>query len=585
MPIYSVSTNPRNIPGLSLWIDASDESTIGETRVTIGSFSYVGQSSFTLGTIGQQLSMNQVGTAYGQLSRSYNAMTFIRDKVNNITFTCDYYTGLYGTQAFNPPMNRGTDSHTQSVVFPSKKPIYSRNSINGKNSILFHRTDVTDARFGATGISAFNSPTYSLYCVFVPAYMTWSSDGLATRSQYVISVFDSQRIQDTVIPGMTFSYGFTGSQRNFPNIAVISNYGTFSGGRQIVNNNTINDASPSWNSVLTTMPGSNYEVNILGNRIVGNTQSNISSWNFITGDERFRYYGISGSGFRSGTASAIGRSMSSAAMTIGGWFPGLNDWNIGDDFGTSLGENGTGGRFLGYFCEMLYYNRYLTDNENQRVLQYLKNKWYTNIVPTFSIAIWQRFWRSDPRSGWAPAPIQQGPIGRGLPISAVDANHRTSFARANIASTNRNSNANQGISGRWSYFTNNTTNISPALNDVWSVPIQYCEVAIEPYLGQFAWTTQANGSSGEKRGTFSRGLGMYFGGGNSFTSAARLGALFPIGTPGGLYTSYVAPWQVGVVTTLQVQSIFPVNTSPASDQAGRTWSGFITFRLGNKECF
>ena len=90
-------------------------------------------------------------------------------------------------------------SYTESVNIFTMLGIFMLVSVSGKNSILFHRTDVTDARFGATGISAFNSPTYSLYCVFVPAYMTWSSDGLATRSQYVISVFDSQRIQDTVI--------------------------------------------------------------------------------------------------------------------------------------------------------------------------------------------------------------------------------------------------------------------------------------------------------------------------------------------------------------------------------------------------
>ena len=48
-----------------------------------------------------------------------------------------------------------------------------------------------------------------------------------------------------------------------------------------------------------------------------------------------------------------------------------NELTIGD-YHTGSSEI-TG--FKGYFCELLYYNRYLTDVEHEKVIQYLKNKW------------------------------------------------------------------------------------------------------------------------------------------------------------------------------------------------------------------
>jgi len=48
-----------------------------------------------------------------------------------------------------------------------------------------------------------------------------------------------------------------------------------------------------------------------------------------------------------------------------------NRLSIGDYYTFTTGDFG----FRGYFCEFIYYTRYLSDNEHEKVIQYLKNKW------------------------------------------------------------------------------------------------------------------------------------------------------------------------------------------------------------------
>jgi hypothetical protein len=51
--------------------------------------------------------------------------------------------------------------------------------------------------------------------------------------------------------------------------------------------------------------------------------------------------------------------------------PLSNRLSIGDYYAFTPNNYG----FRGYFCEMIYYTRYLTDNEHDKVIQYLKKKW------------------------------------------------------------------------------------------------------------------------------------------------------------------------------------------------------------------
>jgi hypothetical protein len=51
--------------------------------------------------------------------------------------------------------------------------------------------------------------------------------------------------------------------------------------------------------------------------------------------------------------------------------PLSNRLSIGDYYTFTSGDFG----FRGYFCEFIYYTRYLTDNEHDKVIQYLKKKW------------------------------------------------------------------------------------------------------------------------------------------------------------------------------------------------------------------
>jgi len=344
-----VLTNPDNIPGLTLWVDAADASTVNNGRVTNG------QNVFK-----------------------------IVDKVSGITFRNGY--GSFG-------------------------PSYSVGAVNGKNVITFNyytqsSIDSIQAKvLWAGNVTTMATGTYSLYCVSFPYDLrkrdTDGANVINFQRLWLLSLINSlPNSLGNYAPNRQIYYFASASQSTFsannlsPQIREDTDFNALTTG-SIVNDRGIGYKDYQ-NLPLSDSRYSYGKVNILGLRVSNNSTSGPASGtkkfttirkDYILKDNFYSRavltYGITGS-FGFTPASGGG-----PWLTIGAIIPNASS-RVVDGLGGPIsvefamgvvlvnGSPVTASQvfgFEGHFCELLYFDRTLSDSESNSVEQYLTKKW------------------------------------------------------------------------------------------------------------------------------------------------------------------------------------------------------------------
>jgi hypothetical protein len=328
MAIYTISTNPKNISGLQFWLDASDQSSINLYKTTIGSYSAANAGVTYSGTDsgpGVDWKNGTSVTSVASLtysSWSQSSVLSMTDKQSGIVISA---TAGYGT---------GTPKYLK----------YDYNSVNSKNSIILNRLANGEMSLVNTNIvSTFNSLTHSLYFVFATGY-TYST--ISQYGSYMLSIFRNTRT----------------STGGYPNIAIgILNSGSNTYYYNIETQQTSTTTTPF--SSFTFIDRNNSKSIIFSTRLNGSSLPDPVRVNLIGDDVNNKFFGLTGTPGSGSTKATTGVTVSNAKFILG-------DYWIGS-YATTSNPSPP----IGRFCEMLYYNQMLSDTDNDKVVQYLKNKW------------------------------------------------------------------------------------------------------------------------------------------------------------------------------------------------------------------
>jgi len=223
------------------------------------------------------------------------------------------------------------------------QPTYYYNIINNNNSIYFGFTnslvDVFDSQ-AADRLSSSSCTFSSIGSIY--SVTKWGVTSSGSLYQFAISITPSSRGAGTFGDFQVF---YTSNNALFPTTFFLAPANAF----------ISSTVGPSFNTIIGILSNSvsatpsninNIEVDIFGSRNNDSTLSKLKSTSIY--DSKHRYTNVT-------------YSISSTSNRLA----------IGDYFTFTSGDFG----FRGYFCEMLYYDRYLSDNEHEKVIQYLKNKW------------------------------------------------------------------------------------------------------------------------------------------------------------------------------------------------------------------
>jgi len=224
------------------------------------------------------------------------------------------------------------------------RPTYYYNIINNKNAVYFGVTSVDG--FGGygcligTNIPYMASATHSIYFVFQPMSDISSA---YTFGNWALCIQNGGR---SILAG---TYPDIGIYRYVSSTSALDGYleavsSYLSSGLRNVyeyNNGT------SSTSNLTNL-------NIISTRLNGT--SSVGKFSQMSRDKRPMYF----------TQSAIGINPGSSASII-----------LGDRQSTpyTLNPSSTPYPYVGYFCEFLFFDRYLSDTEDHQINEYLKKKW------------------------------------------------------------------------------------------------------------------------------------------------------------------------------------------------------------------
>jgi len=324
---------PNDIPGLVIWLDAADSSTV---------------LSATNSTPGDG----------GQIRRMI-------DKKSGVTF-----------------------SNT------SNGPTYSYTSVNGKNSILMADPSTgpfvfaTNKALVASDLTILSSATTSIFCVYKPIGDSPASDG---ARQWVMAINDYYMSNIR-----TRGNGSNFAQSAIPNKGISVNFETPS----------LDRSSAYWesNTPLTTeglrsavtyydhLPSRNkargYTNSIEKvNLTIARTQNNLKKISFIY--ENNDWVDDFSGGFNNPnnvyklTGPVYGLTYSENTVNL----PlGTQSMAIGT-IASGVVRTGFYHGFYGYFCELLYYNRFLSDYETNSLKAYLREKWFQPDVVTPEVEI------------------------------------------------------------------------------------------------------------------------------------------------------------------------------------------------------
>jgi len=346
-----ILSNPKKIPGLTLWVDAADDSTVNNGRVTNG------QNVFK-----------------------------IVDKVGGLTFRNGY---------------------------GSAGPSYSVGVVNGKNAITFnYYTQSLIDSIQAKGLWAGNvttmaSATYSLYSVSFPYDIRQrTTDGggsFSTQRLYLLSLINN------LAPTGLNSYS-PNLQINFfgpgPPASPLNNLSAFitedNDFIQTTGNARMVDRSTSFSGYLnSSLSDTKYvygKANVMGLRMRTNSTtgpgSGMRKLTVMRKDHNYKNnfqlrLNVTTQGGVTGSYGGFIPASGGPWLTIGGIVPNASTRVVEGVFGPIpteypmgvgivLGQLTTASNvwpFEGHFCELLYFNRALSDSESNSVEQYLKKKW------------------------------------------------------------------------------------------------------------------------------------------------------------------------------------------------------------------
>jgi hypothetical protein len=179
--------------------------------------------------------------------------------------------------------------------------------------------------------------THSIYFVFKPTSTYLSSN---TRGNYVLSIQNGSRTQ------LNNSYPDIGIYRYIDSSVAIDGYLESSPSYLLAKN-----AADFFNG--TSSSGVKTSIDILSVRLNGSTS--VGKFSQMISNNRTLYFTQSTSGVNPGSSASI---------------------TIGDRQSTvyTLSSSSTY-PYIGYFCEFLFFDRYLSDTEDHQINEYLKKKW------------------------------------------------------------------------------------------------------------------------------------------------------------------------------------------------------------------
>lgn len=313
--------SPDNISGIRLWFDASDSSTINDGIVT----------------------------------NNQNVYKFV-DKIGGISLT-------------NPNGPLG--------------PTYAFGAINGRNAISFTYYNSTVAtnphlkRLAAVNVSALSTGTYSMYVAFFPNDIrqepspTSPSSGGVTRCG-VVSVIAGSRIGTTPTGGYIDRSLYHTSYRNntdrnttigyFDSVSPWNDFNTF-----VFDNMAYRQ--PNSTSLTSGIDYQYGKTSVFGVRFAPGIQKSsfLRSGSSISGN----FLPISATGRRVRPSNAV---ITNPSLVIGATWVGYTVNGVPyHTLTTRTAENFS--PLDGFFCEMIFFDRILTDVEDNTVLNYLVDKW------------------------------------------------------------------------------------------------------------------------------------------------------------------------------------------------------------------
>jgi hypothetical protein len=492
MAIYTISTNPKNIPGLQFWLDASDQSSMNLYKTTIGSYSVINSGTTYSGTN----SGPGVDWKNGTSILGAGALTYSSWSQSSIISMVDKKSGITLTTATG--FGSGTPKYFK----------YDYNSVNGKNSILFNRFTNGELSLTNTNIpSTFNSLTHSLYFVFATGY----TSSLSIYGTYPLSIYKSGRTA-SVYPNIGIGINISGTTSYYLNIetdqtsSTLTPYTAFS----------FTDDTYSKSIIFST-------------RLNGTSTPDPARFNLLTANKNIKFFGLTGT--PGSSKSTTGVSIPNARFILGDLWDGT--------YATTSNPAPP----IGRFCEMLYYNTMLSDTDNDKVVQYLKNKWVNPESPIQYIQP-AKFYKS----------FTTGALGSGMTVT-------TSSYEVNISCVN-------AVGGRYAnaniFFIDET--LLPSGPSILNSQL-YAKIEI----------TGTNGYTASQRG-FGIWLGEPTISNNNYfsTTASRPPDIYiPPGSQGVYETNCYWGGSTSSYIYFQLSNEVPL--------AGKTWSGNIKFQLGSTQ--
>lgn len=523
MPIYTVSTNPKNIPGLKFWLDAADTSTLSLTpTTTVATFSgvsngvtYSGSNSGPGINWKNGTSIASVGyLTYSAVISTITTVSSIRDKATGVTLSADITTVI--------PTGSSIIYNGTSTI---NGPRYLYNNINNKNTILFNYGTNSGGVYTLKSftMSNFVSATHSYYAVFANGTTQSSPYG-----SYVLSIYRPSRTTSTMAGYPNIAIGVNGQ---YSQITETTQNGTFLGTTPYLSTIAPINSSDSWK-----------KVNIISSRLIGTGSNPMGRWSFDSKDKNYTIYGKTASSnptYISGSMLPIGVTISNAKIALGDYWPG--SYSITPT--TPIPPRA-------HFCEFLYYDRQLTDQEHYKVTQYLENKWIKPEEETKPINVCQ-FYR---RFSYISA-------GGGVLYPTLSV---TNLYEANIYHT-------ASYAGRYAIVDINTTGeMLPTGANLYGQRI-YCRVDILPVTASDGTPPQAT----------KRGIGIWFGQGGGYFALNTRPPDFYI--PPGASGSYegMCTWGSAAVSN----RIYIQNSNETPIGATFTnWTGWIKLKIGTEAC-
>jgi len=334
---------PNNIPGLKIWLDASDVSTINNGRIS-------------------DIDSNPRSHLY--IPRQ--TVSKIVDKISGYEFTNP--SGLTGPSYIFNGVNGKNAIH-----FPYYPPIYT----NPTSLSTLPPFSISEKALIAQGLTALSTGTYSLYYVFKPsevrgvtgsrdmwAFTIWNGDIIPTitSTSSLLSTYPDRGLK---MIGMGNNTIWT-----WGNIKPVS----FNQNGDITYHETLNNSLTSSTSVSDTHPqyrrfnkkGEYYQYGKTHISALRSSQ-NVKKYKIVRKDYTLDDNFLPRKTLN--TSDVI--TVNNPTMVIGSYWPGRDGVGITvsrtvDDFLSP---------FEGYFCEFLFFDRVLSDVESNVIENYLKDKW------------------------------------------------------------------------------------------------------------------------------------------------------------------------------------------------------------------